>query len=243
MSAPFIGQRVEVTGTSRADLNGSKGLAVSFDDGKGRYCVKMSSGLAVYLKPANLLPSKAPEFPPKNLADAKELAAEYYGEAMAQLAPLLPPGLAPRDALTALLGFAFLWKAAGALRAVAVAACAVAFLFGGAIDAYKAAGGGGPGVKAGADAASGFVAAAASKQLKRPVKKEYAKIGIAVLVAAAYAFGGKPRAPPAPKYEPRDFSEDGAPGAYAPPSDTVEAGGGPSPGCTDAYARGYEDAR
>ena len=43
MSAPFIGQRVEVTGTSRADLNGSKGLAVSFDDARPEWNASRSN--------------------------------------------------------------------------------------------------------------------------------------------------------------------------------------------------------
>ena len=55
MSEPFVGRRVEITGTSRADLNGKRGTAINFDTDKGRYRVRVR-GSDMYLKPSNLLP-------------------------------------------------------------------------------------------------------------------------------------------------------------------------------------------
>lgn len=62
MSAPFVGKRVIVDGTSRADLNGQKGIAESYSRESFRYNVKLDSGSTVALKGANLL--EASEQPP-----------------------------------------------------------------------------------------------------------------------------------------------------------------------------------
>ena len=55
MVAPLIGQRVIVEGLQRADLNGKKGVALSFDDAKNRYNVKLDNSTEpISLKPQNL---------------------------------------------------------------------------------------------------------------------------------------------------------------------------------------------
>ena len=51
-------KRVEIHGTSRADMNGKRGVAVDFhinreDRTKDRYAVQLDSGEACKLKPAN----------------------------------------------------------------------------------------------------------------------------------------------------------------------------------------------
>ena len=51
-------KRVEVHGTSRADMNGKRGVAIDFhfnpDEGKWRSTVQLDSGEAFKLKPANV---------------------------------------------------------------------------------------------------------------------------------------------------------------------------------------------
>ena len=51
-------KRVEIHGTSRADMNGKRGVATDFhfdpDESKDRYTVQLDSGEAFKLKPANL---------------------------------------------------------------------------------------------------------------------------------------------------------------------------------------------
>ena len=51
-------KRVEIHGTSRADMNGKRGVATDFhwyeDKSKWRYTVQLDSGEAFKLKPANL---------------------------------------------------------------------------------------------------------------------------------------------------------------------------------------------
>ena len=55
MSAPLVGKRVVVNGlSSKPELNGRGGTAISFDDGKGRYSVRLDSGETLALKPNNL---------------------------------------------------------------------------------------------------------------------------------------------------------------------------------------------
>ena len=78
-----MGRRVEITGTSRADLNGKRGTAVSFDTDKGRYRVRVR-GSDMYLKPSNLLP--VPETgTPSSFADVKDQAEQYADEFMSRL--------------------------------------------------------------------------------------------------------------------------------------------------------------
>ena len=216
MSEPFVGRRVEITGTSRADLNGKRGTAISFDTDKGRYRVRVR-GSDMYLKPSNLLP--VPE------SDMKDQAEQYAEEFMSRLKDVLPPGFAPRDALFAIVGFALLWRTAGLVRAAVLLLITVLVLFGGAREAYARAGGGVAGVKAGADAAGTFAAKEVSRRAGRPVTSKQAWVGLALLVLLAYQFGGARKA---------------APRAYKPPRSAYEPTGGSS--CADAYRRGFDDA-
>ena len=216
MSEPFVGRRVEITGTSRADLNGKRGTAISFDTDKGRYRVRVR-GNDMYLKPSNLLP--VPE------SDMKDQAEQYADEFMSRLKDVLPPGFAPRDALFAIVGFALLWRTAGLVRAAVLLLITVLVLFGGAREAYARAGGGVAGVKAGADAAGTFAAKEVSRRAGRPVTSKQAWVGLALLVVLAYQFGGGKKA---------------APRTYKPPRSAYEPTGGSS--CADAYRRGFDDA-
>ena len=52
-------KRVEIHGTTRADINGKRGVATDFhddreDESKDRYTVQLDSGEAFKLKPANV---------------------------------------------------------------------------------------------------------------------------------------------------------------------------------------------
>ena len=51
-------KRVEIHGTSRADINGKRGVAIDFhfnpDESKARYTIQLDSGEAFKLKPANV---------------------------------------------------------------------------------------------------------------------------------------------------------------------------------------------
>ena len=222
MSEPFVGRRVEITGTSRADLNGKRGTAISFDTDKGRYRVRVR-GSDMYLKPSNLLP--VPETGARSsFADVKDQAEQYADEFMSRLKDALPPGFAPRDALFAIVGFALLWRTAGLVRAAVLLLVTVVVLFGGAREAYAKAGGGVKGVKAGADAAGTFAAKEVSRRAGRPVTSKQTWMGLALLVVLAYQFGGKA----APRR------------SYKPPRSAYEPSTGGS--CSDAYRRGFEDA-
>jgi len=232
MSAPFVGHRVEITGTSRADLNGKKGLAVLYDDSKGRYRVHVR-GQDMYLKPSNLLQAKE-QTAPTNMAEAKEFAAEALDEVVGRLREALPAGFEPRDAALAFGGFVVLWKTAGLLRAVALAILAGAFVLGGAVDAFKGAGGGAAGAKAAADAAGSFAATQASAKAGRPVTTRQAQYGLVALVAVAFAVGGRraaPPPPPPPRFPDYGAAADGGDGAAAPTARS------------EAYALGFEDAK
>ena len=56
--ASLLDKRVEIHGTSRADMNGKRGVATDFhwyeDQSKWRYTVQLDSGEAFKLKPANM---------------------------------------------------------------------------------------------------------------------------------------------------------------------------------------------
>ena len=58
--APLMDKRVEIHGTSRADMNGKRGVATDFhpmdheDVTTWRYTVKLDGGEAFKLKPANV---------------------------------------------------------------------------------------------------------------------------------------------------------------------------------------------
>jgi hypothetical protein len=223
MSEPFVGRRVEITGTSRADLNGKRGTAISFDTDKGRYRVRVR-GSDMYLKPSNLLP--VPETgAPSSFADVRDQAEQYADEFMSRLKDVLPPGFAPRDALFAIVGFALLWRTAGLVRAAAVLLVTVLVLFGGAREAYSRAGGGVKGARAGFDAAGTFAAKEVSRRAGRPITSKQAWVGLALLVVVAYQFGGGRKA---------------APRTYKPPRSAYEPSTGGS--CSDAYRRGFDDA-
>ena len=115
-----MGRRVEITGTSRADLNGKRGTAISFDTDKGRYRVRVR-GSDMYLKPSNLLP--VPETgTPSSFADVKDQAEQYADEFMSRLKDALPPGFAPRDALFAIEPVQ--WDRVGCYQEVAIRAIA-----------------------------------------------------------------------------------------------------------------------
>ena len=216
MSEPFVGRRVEITGTSRADLNGKRGTAISFDTDKGRYRVRVR-GSDMYLKPSNLLPVSE--------SDMKDQAEQYADEFMSRLKDALPPGFAPRDALFAIVGFALLWRTAGLVRAAVLFLVTVIVLFSGAREAYAKAGGGVAGVKAGADAAGTFAAKEVSRRAGRPITSKQAWVGLALLLVVAYQFGGKA----APRRS-----------TYKPPRSAYEPSTGGS--CSDAYRRGFDDA-
>ena len=58
--APFMDKRVEIHGTSRADMNGKRGVATDFNPVGGqdspstwRYTVQLDSGEVFKVKPAN----------------------------------------------------------------------------------------------------------------------------------------------------------------------------------------------
>ena len=57
--APLMDKRVEIHGTSRADMNGKRGVATDFhgykdDESKWRYTVQLDSGEAFKFKQANV---------------------------------------------------------------------------------------------------------------------------------------------------------------------------------------------
>ena len=55
-SMSLVGRKVVIEGlASRPELNGTKGIALSFDDAKGRYNVKLASGAFMALKPASVV--------------------------------------------------------------------------------------------------------------------------------------------------------------------------------------------
>ncbi len=57
--APLLGRRVFITGlVAKPHLNWSTGTAVSFDDAKGRYAVKLKleKNSSFMIKPSNLSP-------------------------------------------------------------------------------------------------------------------------------------------------------------------------------------------
>jgi ankyrin repeat protein len=55
---PIVGRRVLIVGlVAKPELNGRTGTALSFDDDKGRYSVKLDeSSSSMLIKPCNLLP-------------------------------------------------------------------------------------------------------------------------------------------------------------------------------------------
>ena len=56
LTTALIGKLVLLQGViSKPELNGQLGIALSFDDDKGRYAVALVGGTSVALKPANLV--------------------------------------------------------------------------------------------------------------------------------------------------------------------------------------------
>ena len=58
-SSPTLDKRVEIHGTSRADMNGKRGVAIDFHwdmkvQSKDRYTVQLDSGEAFKVKPSNV---------------------------------------------------------------------------------------------------------------------------------------------------------------------------------------------
>mmetsp|Transcript_124447 Transcript_124447/g.229295 ORF Transcript_124447/g.229295 Transcript_124447/m.229295 type:complete len:441 (-) Transcript_124447:65-1387(-) len=120
----LLGKRVVIEGTSREDLNGRQGVAISFDSKAGRYGVRVDNGSRVALKPEKLReaaaveattapqgtaagPPRRPVYgPPQDGSaeiqgqgpTAKLIAKQHfaYGEPIAREAPLL---LVPADTM------------------------------------------------------------------------------------------------------------------------------------------------
>lgn len=59
-NAPLLGKRVVIVGTSRLELNGRIGRAVSFSEPTGRYHVQLDTGGTLALKSTNLTDLEAP---------------------------------------------------------------------------------------------------------------------------------------------------------------------------------------
>ena len=61
--APLMDKRVEINGTSRADMNGKRGVATDFhfnpDQGKARYTVQLDSGEAFKFKDTSVRAEEA----------------------------------------------------------------------------------------------------------------------------------------------------------------------------------------
>jgi hypothetical protein len=53
-AAPHVGASCTVQGTSRPELNGSKGKVISFDFNKSRYTVQLPDGRCLALRPSNV---------------------------------------------------------------------------------------------------------------------------------------------------------------------------------------------
>ena len=55
MSAPYCGKQVKISGlSSKPELNGTTGVAASYDSARGRYNVQLPSGQTLALQPKNL---------------------------------------------------------------------------------------------------------------------------------------------------------------------------------------------
>jgi hypothetical protein len=131
MAAPLVGRRVTISNLqARPELNGTGGLALSFDDAKGRYNVKLdSTGGMTALKPANLAAADGAGGPsvggansggfpfggrmPSGTAALPALLARLFG-AMGGVGDALPGGLTPRSLCTgAIAAFFVLPRALG----------------------------------------------------------------------------------------------------------------------------------
>ena len=86
--APLMDKRVEIHGTSRADMNGKRGVAADFHEDLWRYAVKLDSGEALKFKPANVRAEGADEGADER---ANEGWARLLTGAGAQGTPKPPP--------------------------------------------------------------------------------------------------------------------------------------------------------
>mmetsp|Transcript_20188 Transcript_20188/g.34052 ORF Transcript_20188/g.34052 Transcript_20188/m.34052 type:complete len:355 (+) Transcript_20188:34-1098(+) len=169
MSGPFVGRRVKITGTSKADLNGQTGVAQSYSPSTMRYTVLLSSGTSVALKPANLLPDGSEDeggggFPAGGMPDMnqvlhmlpswlREKLARGQTPDMNDLQRLLPPGVTLVHAGGGLAVFVVLAFKVGLLRALLLCGLLGFLVTIFDITAYSRAGGGISGLMAAAEAA------------------------------------------------------------------------------------------
>ena len=152
--APLVGQRVAIEGISaKPELNGQKGVAIGFDDGKGRYNVKLDSGAVVAIKPNNLqadrsaggggvpgmgdIPGMGGGMPGGMPGGGAAMPAMMLAQLMQRLRGMLPPGINPTHAA---LGAA---AAFYAIRSSGVSLPLVALVGGGGAWAYRASRGAG----------------------------------------------------------------------------------------------------
>ena len=166
------GQKVTLTGLSRAELNGQTGTVSSFDAAKGRFNVILVGGQTMAIKPANLQAAAAgagggmfggagaaggPQ-----MAQAQAQAEQMLRKLQAELGKYVPEGMSIQSVLVifAVLAVAA-WMILGFLRAVLLVALVVATLRLG-LPAYQAGGGG----RAGATAAVKAMGQAVSGRLQ-----------------------------------------------------------------------------
>ena len=77
MSGPYVGKRVRIHGLqSRPELNGSVGLAASYDDARNRYNVQVQSNVGA--DPTQVI---SIALQPKNLEPAPDGALDAQGDA------------------------------------------------------------------------------------------------------------------------------------------------------------------
>ncbi|KAJ1457508.1 hypothetical protein M885DRAFT_586701 [Pelagophyceae sp. CCMP2097] len=225
--APYVGKRVKVDGLSRADLNGKRGVALSWDDDKGRYNVKLDDGSVIALKPGNVL-----EIPEGEAQSPMDMFEDYKGQALGYLKKaeaMLPPGVQAKEAAFVFLAFLFLCRQAGVVRALAIAAFAGIVVLQ-SVPAFKAAGGGKAGAKAGVEAAGAFVAQTIHKATGRELSQKQALGAFLVAMLAAAIVGSLMHSTSAAA---QNFS------SYAPPTGDF----GEAAPAGDGYSLGFEDAR
>mmetsp|Transcript_15735 Transcript_15735/g.17764 ORF Transcript_15735/g.17764 Transcript_15735/m.17764 type:complete len:337 (+) Transcript_15735:212-1222(+) len=191
MSGPYCGHRVKVIGTSKDDLNGTEGVATSFDAGSGRYHVSFPGNKVLALRPVNLeslgaadtsssstfgsMPGMGANSP--QMQEAQRQAQEILN----QLQTMLPPGITIQQALGGVAVFVifFIYRL-GFLFGIPSSL----FILGSVVIAFpsfKNAGGGMEGVKAGVSTLSQRLSAQVAQQTGWPVTEKHATIAIAML--------------------------------------------------------------